>query len=75
MTTDNRTSEPKQTKAKSSQDFVFSEAQVEAAAGAIANADNHIWSGVPESLRDKFREYARAALVAAAGAGKEKSDE
>ena len=34
MTTDNRTNEPKQTKAKRSQDFVYSEAQVEAALAA-----------------------------------------
>ena len=59
MTTDNRTNEPKQTKAKSSQDFVFTEAQVEAACKA------HEFTNAFGPERETRM---RAALVAAAGA-------
>ena len=76
MTTDNRTNEP-------------SEAQVEAAAKAIYGNDpawgyvNNYgygevasqWRHLGESIQEMFRLKARAALVAAAGAGKDENDE
>ena len=71
MTTDNRTNEPKQTKSKSSQDFVFTEAQIEAAAKAVADAMFPRWVECDRVLRSRdegslIRTAARAALVAAA---------
>lgn len=68
MTTDNRANEPNQNETKSGQTFCFTEAQVEAAAKAVADADNHLWTALADRMREKFRGYARAALVAAAGA-------
>lgn len=65
MTTDNRTNEPKQTKTKSSQDFVFTEAQVEAAAKAIERIPHIVWNS---PTRQDAMTLARAALVAAQGA-------
>lgn len=65
MTTDNRTSEPNQNETKSGQEFCFSEAQVEAAAKAIADCHN---PGMFERYPENWRVEARAALVAAQGA-------
>lgn len=71
MTNDNRTNEPNQNETKSGQTFCFTEAQVEAAAEAMAHANptaEEPWAEMPEFQRDWYRRDARAALVAAQGA-------
>ena len=71
MTTDNRTSKPNQNETKSGQGFCFTEAQVEAAAEALASREPMRsateWENLHEFERSGFRESARAALVAAQG--------
>lgn len=62
---DNRTSEP-------------TEAQIEAAAKAIwdrhPRKDDPTWADLDYGIKEIYRKDALAALVAAAGAGKEKSE-
>ena len=68
MTTDNLTNEPKQTKAKSSQDFVFTEAQVEAAAREWYEQANgyETWASASGKHQQVVKVRAAKALVAAA---------
>lgn len=65
MTTDNRTNELGKIRQNDAKHFAWSEAQVEAAAKAIADCHN---PGMFEKYPENWRVEARAALVAAQGA-------
>lgn len=79
--TDNRTNEPNQNETKSGQEFCFTEAQVEAAAKAMwelrKRASDPDWEGgeLDHGIKEIYRQDARAALVAAAGAASQVESE